>query len=178
MPDDKNQPTWTELMEGHFFGRVLLGVSRVFDGPVTWFRESVVVPNRKEYNWYHQQFRRVPTIDECYVDDRVCWYEANEQFKRDRWVDGKIVHILRSRTDHCIREEFPDHENLCLKLKAQYDEAAANWFAKYGDLGPYYSVEKAYMKQKHRLLWERRHGKIGTGMKSKYEIENPESSVE
>lgn len=33
------------------------------------------------------------------------------------------------------------------------------------DLGPYNNVKDAYMKQKHRMLWERRHGKVGTGMK-------------
>ncbi|MPC80537.1 NADH dehydrogenase [ubiquinone] 1 beta subcomplex subunit 10 [Portunus trituberculatus] len=48
------------------------------------FTESVVANNRPQYNWYHQQFRRVPTIDECYTDDIVCYTEANEQFKRDK----------------------------------------------------------------------------------------------
>lgn len=36
-----------------------------------------------------------------------------------------------------------------------------------GDLGVYHNVKTAYMKQKHRLLWERRHGRVGCGMKSK-----------
>jgi len=35
-----------------------------------------------------------------------------------------------------------------------------------GDIGPMASTEQAYMKQKHRLLWERRHGPVGTGMKT------------
>lgn len=34
------------------------------------------------------------------------------------------------------------------------------------DLGPLNNVKDAYMKQKHRMLWERRHGKVGTGMKN------------
>jgi len=34
------------------------------------------------------------------------------------------------------------------------------------DLGPYNNVKDAYMKQKHRMLWERRHGKVGSGMKN------------
>lgn len=34
-----------------------------------------------------------------------------------------------------------------------------------GDLGAYADAEKALMKQKHRLIWERRHGPVGTGMK-------------
>jgi NADH dehydrogenase (ubiquinone) 1 beta subcomplex subunit 10 len=152
--------------ENHFVGRGLLRIGRILDAPVTWFREKIVEPNRKEYNWYHQQFRRVPTIDECYIDDRVCIYEADQQFKRDRLVDSQILNILRLRMDDCVKEELPDHMPLCGKFKEDYEKAAGDWFSRYGDLGANYNVEKAYMKQKHRLLWERRHGKIGSGMRS------------
>lgn len=34
-----------------------------------------------------------------------------------------------------------------------------------GDLGFYGTAVAAFMKQKHRLIWERRHGKIGSGRK-------------
>lgn len=34
-----------------------------------------------------------------------------------------------------------------------------------GDLGYYGNAETAYFKQKHRLVWERRHGKVGSGRK-------------
>ena len=34
-----------------------------------------------------------------------------------------------------------------------------------GELGAAGSVKDAYMKQKHRMIWERRHGPVGTGMK-------------
>jgi len=141
-----------------------------FDRPVTWFRESIVEPNRKDYNWYHRSFRRVPTIDECYTDDYVCIYEANDQFIRDRNVDNEILCILRQRMDDCVREEYPDYAPRCLILRDQYELAAANWFTKYGDLGADFHVKKAYMKQKHRLLWERRHGPVGCGMKDKTDI--------
>lgn len=33
-----------------------------------------------------------------------------------------------------------------------------------GDLGGYADARKCYMKQKHRLIWERRHGPVGSGM--------------
>lgn len=36
-----------------------------------------------------------------------------------------------------------------------------------GDLGGTVDVRRAYMKQKHRMLWERRHGPVGTGMKAR-----------
>lgn len=38
------------------------------------------------------------------------------------------------------------------------------WFILDGDLGFKLEAEKAYFKQKHRMIWERRHGKVGTGM--------------
>lgn len=34
-----------------------------------------------------------------------------------------------------------------------------------GDLGYYGNTLTAYMKQKHRMIWERRHGEIGSGRK-------------
>jgi len=36
-----------------------------------------------------------------------------------------------------------------------------------GDMGIGINVKNAYMKQKHRMIWERRHGPVGTGMKDK-----------
>ncbi|XP_042216710.1 NADH dehydrogenase [ubiquinone] 1 beta subcomplex subunit 10-like [Homarus americanus] len=140
-------------------------VSNTLDAPVTWFRESVVTKNRPQYPWYHRQFRRVPTIDECYTDDVVCFIEANEQFKRDRMVDNEVLNILRQRQEDCILYEATDHKEKCAGLMEVYDKAAENWFIKYGDLGVYGTVVDAYMKQKHRMIWERRHGPVGSGMK-------------
>jgi NADH dehydrogenase (ubiquinone) 1 beta subcomplex subunit 10 len=59
-------------------------VANILVTPTVWVREKIVEPNQKSYPWYHQKFRRVPTIDECYTDDVVCYYEANEQYRRDR----------------------------------------------------------------------------------------------
>jgi len=147
----------------------------LFDRPVTWFRESIVVPNQKYSAWYHRVYRRVPTIDECYTDDAVCIYEAEEQFSRDQAVETEILSILRNRRDDCIKREYPDHKPHCIKVAEAYDEAAGHWFTKYGDLGHYTNAKRAFMKQKHRLLWERRHGPVGTGMnKGKYDVSDVE----
>ncbi|XP_047500430.1 NADH dehydrogenase [ubiquinone] 1 beta subcomplex subunit 10-like [Penaeus chinensis] len=148
------------------FDSFIRSVNNVLEKPVTWFRESVVVKNREDYPWYHRQFRRVPTIDECYTDDIVCYIEADEQFKRDRMVDNEVLNILRQRKEDCVMYEGADSKTKCAKMLEDYDKAAENWFIKYGDLGAYGNVKDAYMKQKHRLIWERRHGPVGSGMKS------------
>ena len=31
-----------------------------------------------------------------------------------------------------------------------------------GDMGAVPNVKEAYMKQKHRMIWERRHGPVGS----------------
>lgn len=43
-----------------------------------------------------------------------------------------------------------------------------------GDLGGYGKSRDAYMKQKHRMIWERRYGPVGTG---KIPIEEREKQV-
>uniref|UniRef100_A0A7R9JUD8 NADH dehydrogenase [ubiquinone] 1 beta subcomplex subunit 10 n=1 Tax=Timema genevievae TaxID=629358 RepID=A0A7R9JUD8_TIMGE len=131
----------------------------------SFLTEKVVEPNQKTYNWYHQKFRRVPTIDECYTDDAVCYMEANEQFKRDKSVDSEILSILRQRFEDCVLYEAPDEKVKCKHLFDQYNDATESWFTKYGDLGAYTNVKSAFMKQKHRMIWERRHGPVGSGMK-------------
>ncbi|KAJ8946855.1 hypothetical protein NQ318_006765 [Aromia moschata] len=140
-------------------------VGDVLEAPVVWVREKIVVPNQQNYPWYHQKLRRVPTIDECYTDDVVCQHEANVQYKRDKQVDTEILSILRDRFEDCTMYEAPDHLERCGPLLKKYEEAATNWFIKYGDLGAYHNAKIAYMKQKHRMIWERRHGQVGTGMK-------------
>jgi len=43
-----------------------------------------------------------------------------------------------------------------------------------GDLGAQTNVVRAYNKQKHRLIWERRHGEVGTGRKDNQTGAHPE----
>ena len=106
-------------------------------------------------------------------------------------MDGEIVSLLRQRYKECIIYEQPDHKLKCKKLQEDFEEASENFFIKCkipflikdiptfilksnsffshfkdGDLGPHNNVVGAYMKQKHRLLWERRNGPVGTGMKN------------
>ncbi|XP_064594527.1 NADH dehydrogenase [ubiquinone] 1 beta subcomplex subunit 10-like [Liolophura sinensis] len=140
--------------------KYLSSVFKILDGPATFFREKIVEPCRgPKYYYYHRRFRRVPTIDTCEVGDVLCHFEADEQFKRDKKVDSKILTILRQRRQECEAYEGPDAPKKCQKFVKDLADAEENWFIKYGDLGVSATVTDAYMKQKHRLIWERRHGK-------------------
>jgi len=142
--------------------KLLKKVSNVVEAPVVWVRVNIVERFRgPKYPYYHQKFRRVPTIDQCYTDDQSCIYEANEQYKRDKKVDENILNIVRNRFYKCCYyergvNEFYNHETICPKERADYKEAELNFFIKYGDLSPYSNVIDAFMKQKYRLVWERR----------------------
>lgn len=96
----------------------------------THYTETIVEPNQQKYPWYHQQFRRVPTIDQCYTDDAVCRFEADQQLIRDRLVDNEIVSILRGRYEDCVHYESPDDAEKCAPILQQYEKAAENWFIK------------------------------------------------
>ncbi|VDO13415.1 unnamed protein product [Haemonchus placei] len=53
----------------------------------------------------------------------------------------------------------PDFSH-CAKVIEDMEENELNFFIKYGELGGEADVRDAYMKQKHRLIWERRHPEI------------------
>ncbi|KAL1453170.1 hypothetical protein WDU94_007339 [Cyamophila willieti] len=152
-----------------------INVLRTLESPLVWFRETIVEPNRTPYPYYHQKFARVPTIDQCYDDDSLCKFEADEQFKRDKKVDSAILQILRDRWSKCVLYQGHDRE-VCDPLKKIYHDAEVAWFSKYGDMGYHQTVETAYMKQKHRMVWERRHGPIGSGVNPDWKPVQPTTS--
>ena len=49
-----------------------------------------------------------------------------------------------------------DGMSKCKDLKAEYDKTLTNYFIKYGELYSQASAIDVYMKQKHRLIWQRR----------------------
>ena len=58
------------------------------------------------------------------------------------------------------------------KLSNLAFRAAENYFIKYGEISGYNGrAEAALSKQKHRMMWERRHGAVGTGMKAETALE-------
>ncbi|XP_043257412.1 NADH dehydrogenase [ubiquinone] 1 beta subcomplex subunit 10 [Colletes gigas] len=150
--------------EPNKFVRFIKSVYDIIDKPVVYFRENIVVANQKKYPWYHQQFRRVPTIDECYELDMACRVEAELQFQRDWLVDQEILYVTRLRQEDCFMENPENHE-LCDEIVKTHQDALTAYQVKYGDLGIKCNAINAFMKQKHRMIWERRHGPVGTGTK-------------
>ncbi|VDN29791.1 unnamed protein product [Gongylonema pulchrum] len=147
--------------EGSFYTRLLYYAHRAVDIPATWFREKIVEPLNDKYRlpYYHRKLNRVPEIDECAVDDLACFYEANTQFRLDKLIDQHILDILRLRLSRCMDYYSPNFVP-CAQLIEDVEESELNFFIKYGELGQEGCVRDAYMKQKHRMIWERRHPEI------------------
>jgi len=140
----------------HRFADKFFGI--LFDKPVDWVRENLSDKFRgPKYYYYHQRFNRVPTIDQCYIDDFGCFFEAEEQYKRDRMVEGRILIHLRNRFISCMEyHSWCERPDKCQREWRDYKDASLNYFIKYGDLGHGHDCQDVYMKQKHRLIWERR----------------------
>ncbi|TRY76961.1 hypothetical protein TCAL_07308 [Tigriopus californicus] len=149
--------------------RVAYRAFSIFLGPAKFIADLTDKPQREQYPWYHRRFQRVPTIDECYTDDNVCRFEANQQFIRDRQVDRAILNILQNRFWNCcshnMGKEFAaaDPRSPCYQLKQDHATATTNYYIKYGDTSVQAKAEDMLMKQKHRMMWERRHGPVGSG---------------
>lgn len=61
--------------------------------------------SRNKLVYYHQHFRRVPTIDECEIDDQLCFFEAERQFARDRF--DLRVKLNRHRYSFAFLPSYP-----------------------------------------------------------------------
>ncbi|KAL7676697.1 hypothetical protein ACOME3_002945 [Neoechinorhynchus agilis] len=126
--------------------------------PVKWFRANFVERFRGPvYPYYHKRYNRVPTIDKCEIGDAICEIEADIQAKRDKRVDGRILELLNRRVKECQRIYKLDYILKCDKMIESYEIAKTNYFIKYGEIGYPFTAAKCLMKQKHRMIWERRH---------------------
>lgn len=78
------------------------------------------------------------------------------QYQRDIKVENAIVAHLRDRVTFCTAYYKDEWAKRCKKVIDDYIDTQDNYFIKYGELGCYTTVIDAYMKQKHRMIWERR----------------------
>ncbi|XP_063790997.1 NADH dehydrogenase [ubiquinone] 1 beta subcomplex subunit 10 [Pseudophryne corroboree] len=129
----------------------------VVDSPVTAFHDWMERQraNRKIY-YYHQEFRRVPDLSQCLEDDHLCQFEADAQWRRDFLVDKEIINIIRDRFTACRAREGPSADQNCAELKEQYAQVCKGYQARYQDLGYFGTARKCLMKQKERLMQERK----------------------
>uniref|UniRef100_A0A8D0DTZ5 NADH dehydrogenase [ubiquinone] 1 beta subcomplex subunit 10 n=1 Tax=Salvator merianae TaxID=96440 RepID=A0A8D0DTZ5_SALMN len=142
-------------------GNPLDVVQKIFnytvDAPVTALREWVE-RNRAKHKtyYYHQVFRRVPDYTECLEEDYLCFFEAEVQWKRDKKVDEEIVKIMQQRLRTCKIEEGENFEEKCQPQLEQLKAATKAYQDRYGDLGAYGNARTCLMKQKQRMLAERK----------------------
>ncbi len=102
--DDPNKYAYKKGRAQSALGAFNSALASTVTGPAKWFREKIIDPNRKDYPWYHYQYKRVPEIDQCYMHDIVCRQEANMQYSRDKMVENNIIHILRRRYALCTMD--------------------------------------------------------------------------
>jgi len=171
MCDDDETPKDAPPIDATPVKKIALGVMNsgwldLIAIPVDYFKQQVIPRLRSpEYPYYHRKYKRVATVDECKSDDHMCIYEADKQYMRDRHVDIHILDILRRKEKECKYYWKPDHEFKCDAEITARIEAERNWEIKHGDQGINAGALNAFYKQKHRMVFERRHGPIGYGKK-------------
>ncbi|XP_077305511.1 NADH dehydrogenase [ubiquinone] 1 beta subcomplex subunit 10 isoform X1 [Lithobates pipiens] len=115
--------------------------------------------SKRKIYYYHRVFRRVPDLSQCLEDDLFCQYEAEMQWKRDRKVDNEILKIMRERYSACLNIEGYNSAHNCAHVKEQYAEASRGHKARYEYLGANGNARKCLLKQKERMIEERKAAK-------------------
>ncbi|KAM9304920.1 NADH dehydrogenase [ubiquinone] 1 beta subcomplex subunit 10 [Gastrophryne carolinensis] len=127
------------------------------DKPVTAFHDWMERQRAKnKIYYYHRVFRRVPDLSQCLEDDVLCQYEAEMQWRRDNKVDREIVKIMRERHTACKTREGASAEQNCAKELQEYAKVCKAYKSRYEDLGANGNARKCLMKQKQRMMEERK----------------------
>jgi len=115
--------------------------------------ESLRAP--KTNRFYHQQFRRVPEIWECGTEDKICVFEAESQFRRDKKVDAEIIKVIEQRKKVCMARAGTYGAIDCKHLLEQLEQCEQAWHVKYGDTGIHCNARNVLQKQKNRFIEDR-----------------------
>ncbi|XP_018416728.1 PREDICTED: NADH dehydrogenase [ubiquinone] 1 beta subcomplex subunit 10 [Nanorana parkeri] len=127
------------------------------DKPVTLFHDWMESQrSKRRIYYYHRVFQRVPDLSQCLEDDVLCHYEAEMQWRRDMKVDRNIVRIMRDRYTACRVVEGSSADQNCAELKEQFTEVCKAYKTRYEFLGANGNAKKCLMKQKQRMIEERK----------------------
>ncbi|CAO3587806.1 unnamed protein product [Absidia cylindrospora] len=77
-------------------------------------------------NWEypeHQQFERVPTLDQVDRHDHKAVYAARHQKIRDDWVKAMEARLIKEKLDECYKTEGVNHYASCRDLANLYLKA-------------------------------------------------------
>ncbi|XP_040212403.1 NADH dehydrogenase [ubiquinone] 1 beta subcomplex subunit 10 [Rana temporaria] len=130
------------------------------DWPVTSFHDFVEAQRAKrKIYYYHRVFQRVPDLSQCLEDDLFCQYEAEMQWRRDLKVDAEILKIVRGRYEACLRREGYSSSQNCAELREQLTQVSRGYKNRYEYLGANGNARKCLMKQKERMIEEKKAAK-------------------
>ncbi|TPP62467.1 NADH dehydrogenase [ubiquinone] 1 beta subcomplex subunit 10 [Fasciola gigantica] len=137
-----------------------------WDGQASGFRRSIDGMVRDDVS---RESEASTNKSNAEAIDSFLFLNAGQPGSETWLVDKNILRILKRRRDECAlwyRHEEEDVLRFCKTIIDEHEQAAVNYFIKYGELSWNTDVRHAFMKQKHRMLWERRNGPVGTGERS------------
>lgn len=144
------------------FTRGLISIVRV---PTELIHDAVLYLKGPKYYYYHRKYEPATPIDECFIDDAACVFEAKLELERLKMVDTATIGILLRRREYCRFWNSTKQQDsalvfdYCEDIENTFDREETNFFIKYGDSprirGQVHPLH-IYNKQKHRMIMDRR----------------------